>query len=66
MKIDLGGTPIYVSPRRIGGVEIIQGRGRVRLSPAELTELRGILAALDMSASDAHGQEKMTTIADLH
>ena len=62
MKIDFGGTPIFVSPRKVGGAEIIQGRGRVRLSPREVTELRRILAALDTSTMDAQGQEKMTTI----
>jgi hypothetical protein len=64
MKIDKGGTPIWVSRRHIGGAEIIQGRSRVKLSREEMRELNRILN--EMSANDAPtGQEKMTTIGNL-
>lgn len=60
MKITTGGAPIYVSRRKIGGVEIIQGTSRVKLAEAEAAQL--IRALTDISANDAYGQEKMNTI----
>lgn len=60
MKIDHGATPIFVSPRRVGGVEIIQGRSRVKLTPGELRDLIAILT--NMSTSDAQGAREVTTI----
>lgn len=55
MKINKTGTPIYVQARQIGGIEIIQGGGRVRLSPEEVTALR---RALDKFSTEASEPEK--------
>jgi hypothetical protein len=60
MKIDTGnGTPIYVARRRhASGVELIQGRSRVRISAAELPEFLRVLREM---TNDAQGQEKVHT-----
>ncbi len=59
MKIDLGGTPIWVSPRRTGGAEIIQGSSRIKLRENEMAALGRALQ--DMS-NDARVGKEMTTI----
>lgn len=62
MKIALGNAaPIYVSRRKIGGAEVIQGRSRVKLSNEEMAALGRAL--VEMSANDAHaGNRKMAEI----
>ena len=59
MKINKTGTPIYVQARQIGGIEIIQGKGRVRLSPEEVTALRRALESIE-----ARGPEKTNRIGN--
>lgn len=59
MKIDLGGTPIWVSPRRAGGAEIIQGRSRIKLRANEMAALS---RALDQMSNDAQQGKEMATI----
>lgn len=50
MKIDVGGTAIFVSPRHGGkGLTIIQGTSRIMVSPVELPLL---LHALEKMSRD--------------
>lgn len=48
MKIGKGGAPIFVTRRRIGGIEIIQGTSRIKLRDAEVEELRSALSQLSI------------------
>jgi hypothetical protein len=59
VKINTTGTPFFVQARRIGGIEIIQGRGRVRLSPNEVIALRRALDSIE-----ACGPEKTNEIGE--
>lgn len=62
MKVDIGtGTPIFLSPRKIGGVEIIQGTARIKLRDA--TEVHELRKAPQLVMPE--GQEKMTTIGNV-
>lgn len=49
-KIDNGGTPIWVYPQRTGGVEITQGRSRIKQSRDDVHGLAQILNELTRGA----------------
>lgn len=58
MKIAHGGTPIFVSPRQVGGIEVIQGKSRVRLAAQEVRDLIAILTQLS-TTRDALGAREV-------
>ncbi|MBU8808953.1 hypothetical protein KL953_08595 [Mycolicibacterium goodii] len=59
MKISLGGTPIFVTRRQKGGIEVIQGRSRLKLDKHEIVPF---IEAIQNMSSDAQEGKEMASI----
>jgi len=53
MKIAMGGTPIFVTKRQKGGIEVIQGRSRLKLDKHEIVGSSQLAVALVPAGCDS-------------
>jgi len=59
MKIAMGGTPIFVTKRQKGGIEVIQGRSRLKLDKHEIVPF---IETIQNMSSDAQEGKEMTDL----